>query len=133
MPHREHGGPDYRAQLLARIENRSAVVGVVGLGYVGLPLAVEFGRAGFRVIGYDVSQRVVDGLTAGHSHILDVSSADVADLVRSGALTATTDATRLAEIDAVSIAVPTPLVKTRDPDMSFVDKATETIAAHCRP
>ncbi len=133
MPHPEHQAPDYQAQLLARIENRSAVIGVVGLGYVGLPLAVEFARAGFRVIGYDVSQRVVEGLTAGRSHILDVSSKDVADLVRNGTLIATVDATKLAEIDAVSIAVPTPLVKTRDPDMSFVDKATETIAAHCRP
>ena len=106
---------------------------MVGLGYVGLPLAVEFARAGFRVIGYNVSQRIVNALNAGRSHILDVASADVAALVGDGRLTATTDATMLAKIDAVSIAVPTPLVKTRDPDMSYVDKATETIAAHCRP
>jgi UDP-N-acetyl-D-glucosamine dehydrogenase len=124
---------DHQRRLLERIEKRSAVVGVVGLGYVGLPLAVEFARAGFHVIGYDVSRRVVDGLTAGRSHIQDVSSADVAKMVGSGALIATTDAGKLAEIDAVSIAVPTPLVKTRDPDMSYVDKATETIALHCKP
>ena len=133
MPRPDSREPDHKAQLLARIENRSAVIGVVGLGYVGLPLAVEFARAGFRVIGYDVSQRVVDALNAGRSHILDVASEDVATLVGDGRLTATTDATMLAKIDAVSIAVPTPLVKTRDPDMSYVDKATETIAAHCRP
>lgn len=123
----------HERRLLDRIGNHSAVIGVVGLGYVGLPLAVEFARAGFHVIGFDVSRRVVDGLSAGRSHIQDVSSADVAGLVKAGTLTATTDPGRIAEMDAVSIAVPTPLVKTRDPDMSYVDKATDTIATHCRP
>ncbi len=124
---------DLHARLLGRINDGSAVIGVVGLGYVGLPLAIEFGKAGFRVVGYDVSQRVVDVLTAGHSHIQDVAAADVATLVKAGRLIATRDAARLGDVDAVSIAVPTPLVKTRDPDMSYVDRATDTIAAHCRP
>jgi UDP-N-acetyl-D-glucosamine dehydrogenase len=128
-----HSIPDYETQLLGRIAEGSAVVGVVGLGYVGLPLAVEFGKAGFRVVGYDVSQRVVQGLMSGHSHIQDVASSEVAALVQQGKLLATADPARLGEVDAVSIAVPTPLVKTRDPDMSYVDKATDTIAEHCRP
>jgi UDP-N-acetyl-D-glucosamine dehydrogenase len=129
----EQQASDHQKRLLARIRDRSAVVGVVGLGYVGLPLAVEFGKAGFKVIGYDVSKRVIDTLMCGQSHIQDVPSADVAALVRSGVFVATSDPARLAEVDAVSIAVPTPLVKTRDPDMSYVDKATDTLAAHCRP
>jgi UDP-N-acetyl-D-glucosamine dehydrogenase len=107
-------------QLLARINNRTACVGVVGLGYVGLPLALEFARAGFRVIGFDVNQRVVDALMAGRSHIQDVSAEELGAAVRKGSFVATTDVSRMREVDAVSIAVPTPLVKTRDPDMSYV-------------
>jgi len=114
--------------LLDRIKNRSAKVGVVGLGYVGLPLAVEFAKAGFRVVGYDVSERVVTALSGGRSHVQDVSSADLAALVRSGMLEATTDERRLADLDAISIAVPTPLSKTRDPDMSYVLSARDTVA-----
>jgi len=122
-----------RDALLTKIHDGTAVIGVVGLGYVGLPLAVEFARAGFRVIGYDVSPRVIALLNAGRSHIQDVPEIDVATIVASGRFQATADPTMMAEVDAVSIAVPTPLVKTRDPDMSFVDRATDTLAAHCRP
>jgi UDP-N-acetyl-D-glucosamine dehydrogenase len=117
-----------KEQLLSRIRDRSAVVGVVGLGYVGLPLAVEFAKAGFRVVGYDVSQRVVDSLMSGRSHIQDVPGTELAALVQSGAFVATTEERRLAETDAISIAVPTPLVKTRDPDMSYVLAAADAIA-----
>jgi UDP-N-acetyl-D-glucosamine dehydrogenase len=118
--------------LLARIEDRSAVVGVIGLGYVGLPLAVEFAKAGFHVIGYDVSQRVVALLMRGESHIQDVAAADVAALVKSGKFEATTDEARLSEVDAISIAVPTPLSKTRDPDMSYVISAAQTATRQAR-
>src|SRR3954471_2122553 len=107
-----------KQQLLDRIQDRTAVVGVIGLGYVGLPLAVEFAKAGFRVIGYDISQRVVDLLNAGASHIQDVPASEVAALVRGGLFETSTDEARLSEVDAISIAVPTPLSKTRDPDMS---------------
>ncbi|MFN2566787.1 MAG: nucleotide sugar dehydrogenase [Gemmatimonadaceae bacterium] len=114
--------------LLGRIHDRSAKVGVVGLGYVGLPLAVEFAKAGFQVIGYDVSERVVTHLNGGRSHIQDVAAADLATLVRNGNLEATTDERRLGDVDAISIAVPTPLSKTRDPDMSYVLAARDTVA-----
>ena len=120
-------------QLLRKIEDRSACIGVVGLGYVGLPLALEFAKAGFRVIGYDVSQRVIDGLMAGGSHIQDVPAAEVARLVNTGKFEATTDESRMQEMDAISIAVPTPLAKTRDPDMSYVLAAADAIGRHCRP
>ena len=120
-------------QLLEKIDNRSARVGVIGLGYVGLPLAVEFARAGFTVVGYDVSDRVVRLINEGGSHIADVPASAVAALVKDGRLVATTEAARLSEVDAVSIAVPTPLAKTRDPDMSYVLAATETAATVARP
>src|SRR5215831_20572018 len=110
--------PSMKAQLLQRIEDRSAVIGVIGLGYVGLPLAVEFAKAGFHVIGYDVSERVCKLLMAGKSHIQDVPASEVAALVHNGLFEATIDEARLKECDAISIAVPTPLSKTRDPDMS---------------
>jgi len=120
-------------QLLAKIENRSACIGVVGLGYVGLPLALEFARAGFKVIGYDVSERLITQLMAGKSHIQDVPSAELARLVKAGKFEATKDEARMQEMDAISIAVPTPLAKTRDPDMGYVIAAADAIGRNCRP
>jgi UDP-N-acetyl-D-glucosamine dehydrogenase len=120
-------------QLIRRIADRTAVVGVVGLGYVGLPLAMEFAKAGFKVVGYDVSRRVNDLLNAGESHIQDVPAAEVAEQVRAGRFVATDDGARLGECDAVSIAVPTPLSKTRDPDMAYVLAAADTVARNARP
>ena len=114
--------------LLQKIEQRTARIGVIGMGYVGLPLAVEFARAGFSVVGYDVSERVVRLINEGKSHIADVPATAVAALVKEGLLEATTDPERLGELDAISIAVPTPLAKTRDPDMSYVLSATDTVA-----
>jgi len=119
-----------KSQLLRKIGDRSARPAVIGLGYVGLPLAMELCEAGFRVIGYDVSERVVGLLSKGESHIQDVASAQVAKHVKSGAFVATTDAAMLAGADTVSIAVPTPLAKTRDPDMSYVLSAATTVAEH---
>ncbi len=119
--------------LLKKIDDRSAVSAVIGLGYVGLPLAMELCEAGFRVVGYDVSERVVALLMRGESHIQDVPAAHVAKHVKSGKFVATTDAKKLHEADTISIAVPTPLAKTRDPDMSYVLSASETIAAQARP
>lgn len=119
--------------LRRKIDDRSAVAAVVGLGYVGLPLAMELCEAGYRVVGYDVSERVCALLMRGESHIQDVPATQVATHVRSGKFLATTDAARLAEADTVSIAVPTPLAKTRDPDMSYVVSASDTVAAHAHP
>jgi len=124
---------DLESPLLAGISDRSAVVGVIGLGYVGLPLAMAFADAGFTVVGYDVSTKVVDGLMQGRSHIQDVASEQVAAHVAAGRFRASTDTAVLAEASAISIAVPTPLVKTRDPDMSYVIAAAETVADKARP
>ncbi|MCC6317739.1 MAG: nucleotide sugar dehydrogenase [Gemmatimonadaceae bacterium] len=121
-----------KEQLLARIKDRTAVVGVVGLGYVGLPLAMEFAKAGFTVIGYDVSQRTVDALMTGASHIQDVPDEAVAAQVKAGRFVATTVESQLRGCDAISIAVPTPLSKSRDPDMSYVEAATLAIARNAR-
>jgi UDP-N-acetyl-D-glucosamine dehydrogenase len=126
-------GSSMKDVLLGKIQERTACVGVVGLGYVGLPLAVEYAKAGFKVIGYDLSERVVTQLNDGVSHIQDVPSADLARQIESGKLEATTDESRLAEMDVVLIAVPTPLSKTRDPDMTFVLASSDAIARNCHP
>ncbi len=114
-------------ELVGMAERREALFGIVGLGYVGLPLAVELANAGYRVLGYDVTQAVVDGINAGHSHVKDVTDAQLKAVVQAGRLSATTDAARLAEPDAISICVPTPLSKFKDPDMSFIQAATDAV------
>jgi len=119
--------------LLAKARDRSALIGIVGLGYVGLPLAVEFAEAGYRVLGFDVTPRVVDGINAGHSHVQDIPTSRLAKLVKAGTISATTDLMRLKEPDCVAICVPTPLSKTRDPDISFVSAATDSVAQTVRP
>lgn len=114
--------------LRSRIDAGEAVCGVIGLGYVGLPLAVELAKAGFRVIGFEVNTKVADGVNGGRSHVADVDSSTVADLVRGGRLEATVQMGRLKECDSISICVPTPLSKTRDPDVSYVHAAGEAVA-----
>ena len=106
--------------LLKRIENKDITVGIVGLGYVGLPLAVEFGNAGIRTIGIDVNQARVDQLNAGDNYIQDVNDAELKALVDAGTFTATTDFSSVKHIDAICIAVPTPLSKTKDPDITYI-------------
>ncbi len=115
--------------LLGRIRSRQAHVGVIGLGYVGLPLAVEFAHAGFTVTGFDVDERKAAQINAGKSYIPDVSESDLAECVRARKLEATTDMSRLGAMDAIDICVPTPLRKTKDPDLSYVVLAVEAVAA----
>jgi len=118
--------------LKQKILDRSARFGVIGLGYVGLPLAVEFAKVGMKVTGFEVDPRKVESLLTGESYIGDVPSTEVGPLVKKGAFTATTDFDELAHMDVVSICVPTPLSKTRDPDMSYVVKATEDVRRRLR-
>src|ERR687890_757084 len=108
-----------RAELLSKIIERRAVIGVIGLGYVGLPLAVEFGRGGMTVIGFDLDESRIDIINSGRSYIPDVSSEIVQTLVGRKKLSATTDFSELAQTDAVIICVPTPLRKTKEPDISY--------------
>ncbi|MFO7664773.1 MAG: nucleotide sugar dehydrogenase [Chloroflexota bacterium] len=117
-------------ELLRRITNREAQIGIVGLGYVGLPLAVAFTEEGFRVVGVDVDPDKVDALNRGKSYVEDVPSAVLDKIVGDGRLTAATDYAALAAVDAISICVPTPLRKTKDPDISYIVDATECIAAN---
>jgi UDP-N-acetyl-D-glucosamine dehydrogenase len=120
-------------RLRERISKKTARVGVVGLGYVGLPLAVEFARAGFEVVGMDVQQSKVDQFNSGHSYVKDVKDHVFKPLVESGKIRATTDFSAIAELDTVDICVPTPLRKTKDPDMSYVVSATDAIAEYLHP
>ena len=117
-------------ELLSRLNERRAVVGVIGLGYVGLPLAVEFARGGLKVIGFDLDQSRVDSINDGRSYIPDVPTEMVAALIERGKLSATTDFSHLAETDAVIICVPTPLRKTKEPDISYILAAAEQVKAH---
>jgi len=121
------------ATLLDRIRARRATVGVIGLGYVGLPLAVELARAGFVVTGFDVDAPKAAEINAGRSYIPDVPTDDVATVVRDGTLKATADMSGLAAMDVIDICVPTPLRKTKDPDLSYVIMAVEAVAATLRP
>ena len=120
-------------ELKNKIESKTARVGIVGLGYVGLPLAVEFAKAGFSVTGIDVLSSKVDGLNRGESHVQDVPSAEIAELVETKQLQATTDFSVVRELDTINICVPTPLRKTKDPDMSYIVSAVEEIAKYFHP
>lgn len=119
--------------ILEKINNREAVVAVIGLGYVGLPLVVAFAEAGFRVVGLDINQAVVDTLNRGESHISDVPTGTIRRLVNAGSFSATTGYDVLSEVDAIIICVPTPLSKTKDPDLSFVIAGVDNIAERLQP
>ncbi len=120
-------------EVIQRFSERRAHLTVLGLGYVGLPLAVEFAKAGFKVTGIDRIAEKVEALNRGESYIIDVPAAEVRELVDAGRFRATTDTAVLAEADSVNICVPTPLGKTRDPDISYIQSAVEAIAPRLHP
>jgi UDP-N-acetyl-D-glucosamine dehydrogenase len=124
---------DTASALAQKISARTARVGVVGLGYVGLPLAVEFARAGFHVTGIDVSEDKTRRVNAGESYVGDIPSAVLAPLVGGGKLSATSDFSAVAELDTINICVPTPLRKTKDPDMSYIVSSCQEIARYFHP
>lgn len=123
----------YQSDLIQSINERTAHIAVVGMGYVGLPLAVEFAEAGFQVTAIDVSQDKVAMLNRGESYIEDIPSERLAPLVETGKLIASTDYDDLKTVDAISICVPTPLRKTKDPDMSYIIQAIESISTIAHP
>ncbi len=119
-----------KEQLIEKFDDKSAVIAVMGLGYVGLPLAVTYAQAGFKVIGIDPVEEKVNLVNDGKSYILDVTDEEVAMLVDAGKLEGSNDFSRLAEADAVAICVPTPLRKTGDPDISYIISAVEGLAPY---
>lgn len=123
----------HKDQLLNKLENKQAVIGVVGLGYVGLPLAVEKAKAGFKVIGFDVQQSRVDLVNDGHNYIGDVVDEELKELVSNGSIVATTDYGKIQEVDAVAICVPTPLDHHQQPDTSYVESSSKEIAKYAHP
>jgi UDP-N-acetyl-D-glucosamine dehydrogenase len=122
----------FHQQLLDRITSRKAHIGVIGLGYVGLPLAVEFARQGFHVTGFDVDESKTSQINDGRSYIPDVPEKELVEVVKAGRLRGTTRMSELANMDVIDICVPTPLRKTKDPDLSYVVKAVEAVAASLR-
>src|ERR1700738_62535 len=116
-----------------KISTLSAHVGIVGLGYVGLPLAVEYAKAGFSVTGIDLNAAKTDSVNDGKSYIADIHDEELGPLVAAGKLRATTDFSVIRDLDTVNICVPTPLRKTKDPDMSYIVAATQEIAKYFHP
>lgn len=121
-----------KEKLLKKIEERSLIAGVVGLGYVGLPLAVEKARAGFKTIGFDIQPSKVDMVNSGHNYIGDVVDDDLAELVSAGKLSATTDFSFIKDVDFIAICVPTPLDKHQEPDISYVRNSAKAISKHLK-
>ena len=115
-----------------KIQNKQVKIGVIGLGYVGLPLACEFAKAGVEVLGFDVNSEKVDLVNKGQSYIQDVKSEEVEKLTTSGRLKATTNFSLLSSVDVISICVPTPLRKTKDPDMSYIAASIESVKTNLR-
>ena len=121
-----------KKELLEKIKNKEITVGVVGLGYVGRPLAVEKAKAGFKTIGFDVQKAKVDMVNEGHNYIGDVVDSDLKKIVEEGMLTATTDFSFVRDVDFIAICVPTPLDKHQQPDISYVRSSAEAIAKHLK-
>jgi len=120
----------HTGSLVERLKARSTKAGVIGLGYVGLPLAIEFAKAGLTVVGVDLDTRKIEALSKGESYIGDVKAADVAAMVKAGRFRATTDFSALSDVDTINICVPTPLRKTKDPDLSYIVASVEEIAKY---
>ena len=121
------------APLEGKIKDKSAIIGIIGIGYVGLPLAVAFAMAGFKVLGFDIRQKNVDSVNRGKSYIADVSDDNLSSVVTKKLLEATADQSRLGEADAICVCVPTPLTTTKDPDLSYVIHESDQISKYLRP
>jgi len=120
-------------KLEQKLNNKSAKIGVVGLGYVGLPLALAFAESGFKVLGFDIQHRRVDAINQGESYIADVASERLKAVVSNKFLKTTTEQGKLREVDVICICVPTPLTKTKDPDLSHVIHESREISKHLQP
>ena len=123
---------DYKAKLLEKIKDKQAILGVVGLGYVGLPLAVEKAKAGFKVIGFDIQVKRVDMVNRGENYIGDVVDEGLKELVLNKRLEATIDYSKISECDCIAICVPTPLDKYMQPDISYVVNSSNDIAKYVK-
>ncbi|MEO0025933.1 MAG: NAD(P)-binding domain-containing protein, partial [candidate division WOR-3 bacterium] len=121
------------SKLVQQIDRRQARVAVIGIGYVGLPLAVEIARAGYHTVGIDVDENKVQAVRQGKSYIGDVPAEDVAELVRVGRLKATTDYRQCKECEIINICVPTPFTATKDPDVSYIVEAGKRVAENLKP
>ncbi len=119
-------------KILEKINNKEAKIAVVGLGYVGLPMAVSVGRKGYEVLGFDIQQKRVDMINRGENYISDVEDEELAELVKSGKVSATTDYSKIIDMDVIMVAVPTPLDKFKQPDSSYVISSTKSIASHIK-
>ena len=120
----------FKEELLLKLKNKTAKLGVVGLGYVGLPLAVEKAKVGYEVIGFDVQDKKVKMINEGHNYIGDIVDSDLVRLVCEGKLKATTDFSFVKDVDTVCIAVPTPLDLYKQPDLSYVVESTRSVAQY---
>ncbi|MDP2376269.1 NAD(P)-binding domain-containing protein, partial [Reyranella sp.] len=120
------------SSIVERFKAHTATIAVIGLGYVGLPLACTVARKGFSVLGFDIDAMKIDQLNAGNSYISHISADEISELRKAGRLAATGDFSRIAEADAIILCVPTPLTRQREPDLAFVVQTTEAIAPHLR-
>jgi len=119
--------------LKQKLRDRTAVIGIVGLGYVGLPLAIAFSRAGFKVLGFDMQQKRVDSVNKGQPYIANINSESLSEVVANNLLQATTAQSQLKEVDIICICVPTPLTRTREPDLSYVTRESEELSRYLQP
>ena len=119
--------------LKEKILNKTAVIAICGLGYVGLPLAVAFARSGFKVLGFDIQQEKVDLINQGESYIRDITEDQILPLLKDKLLEATTEQNRLSGADVICICVPTPLTKTKEPNLSYVIQTAEGLCSYIKP